>query len=126
MHKLNPLPRCHRNAARGHFHVQWIADLSANGTNDDAVFDFCVGCWMYSTFLLPRRASSYEARGERIRRINGVRPLVKDGDELKNGGEKWGQKMGSGLSLEDEGPKGRSQKGSTKGQAFCQALVGLM
>lgn len=24
----------------------------------DGVFDFCVGCWMYSTFLLPRRADS--------------------------------------------------------------------
>jgi len=24
----------------------------------DGVFDFCVGCWMYSTFLLPRRAAS--------------------------------------------------------------------
>jgi len=24
----------------------------------DGVFDFCVGCWMYSTFLLPRDAHS--------------------------------------------------------------------
>jgi len=24
----------------------------------DGVFDFRVGCWMYSTFLLPRRAAS--------------------------------------------------------------------
>jgi len=24
----------------------------------DGVFDFCVGCWMYATFLLPRRSGS--------------------------------------------------------------------